>query len=83
MDWPKGLKIAIGSARGLAYLHEDCMYKYIHIIAICYWRLLSDYRFAFSSFLQAILALSTGTSNQLIFFWILISKQRHADSLHI
>ncbi|KAG1342776.1 putative Proline-rich receptor-like protein kinase PERK13 [Cocos nucifera] len=26
MDWPKRLKISIGSARGLAYWDEDCMY---------------------------------------------------------
>uniref|UniRef100_A0A1D1Z7T2 non-specific serine/threonine protein kinase n=1 Tax=Anthurium amnicola TaxID=1678845 RepID=A0A1D1Z7T2_9ARAE len=30
MDWPKRLKIAIGSARGLAYLHEDCHPRIIH-----------------------------------------------------
>ncbi|KAJ6725608.1 PROLINE-RICH RECEPTOR-LIKE PROTEIN KINASE PERK4 [Salix purpurea] len=30
LDWPKRLKIAIGSAKGLAYLHEDCHPKIIH-----------------------------------------------------
>ncbi|XP_020572489.1 proline-rich receptor-like protein kinase PERK13 [Phalaenopsis equestris] len=30
MDWPKRLRIAIGSAKGLAYLHEDCHPRIIH-----------------------------------------------------
>ncbi|KAK1268422.1 Proline-rich receptor-like protein kinase PERK13 [Acorus gramineus] len=30
MEWSKRLKIAVGSARGLAYLHEDCHPKIIH-----------------------------------------------------
>ncbi|XP_021735583.1 proline-rich receptor-like protein kinase PERK15 [Chenopodium quinoa] len=30
MDWPTRLKIAIGSAKGLAYLHEDCSPSIIH-----------------------------------------------------
>ncbi|KAF5200275.1 Receptor-like kinase [Thalictrum thalictroides] len=30
LDWPKRLTIAIGSAKGLAYLHEDCHPRIIH-----------------------------------------------------
>ncbi|KAK7348636.1 hypothetical protein VNO80_23223 [Phaseolus coccineus] len=30
LDWCKRLKIAIGAAKGLAYLHEDCSQKIIH-----------------------------------------------------
>lgn len=30
MSWPTRLKIALGSAKGLAYLHEDCHPKIIH-----------------------------------------------------
>ncbi|CAL9151207.1 unnamed protein product [Musa hybrid cultivar] len=30
MDWPTRLKIAIGSAKGLSYLHEDCHPRIIH-----------------------------------------------------
>ncbi|XP_035548216.1 proline-rich receptor-like protein kinase PERK1 [Juglans regia] len=30
MDWPTRMKIALGSAKGLAYLHEDCQPKIIH-----------------------------------------------------
>ncbi|KAK9706023.1 hypothetical protein RND81_07G099600 [Saponaria officinalis] len=30
MDWPTRLKIAVGAAKGLAYLHEDCHPKIIH-----------------------------------------------------
>ncbi|CAL0330970.1 unnamed protein product [Lupinus luteus] len=30
LDWSKRLKIAIGAAKGLAYLHEDCSQKIIH-----------------------------------------------------
>ncbi|XP_038714114.1 putative proline-rich receptor-like protein kinase PERK6 [Tripterygium wilfordii] len=30
MDWSSRIKIALGSAKGLAYLHEDCHPKIIH-----------------------------------------------------
>ncbi|PKA48852.1 Proline-rich receptor-like protein kinase PERK4 [Apostasia shenzhenica] len=30
MDWPTRMKITIGSAKGLAYLHEDCHPRIIH-----------------------------------------------------
>ncbi|KAF7809298.1 proline-rich receptor-like protein kinase PERK13 [Senna tora] len=30
LDWTKRVKIAIGAAKGLAYLHEDCNPKIIH-----------------------------------------------------
>ncbi len=30
LDWPKRLKICVGIARGLAYLHEDSQPRIIH-----------------------------------------------------
>ncbi|EXB59775.1 Leucine-rich repeat receptor-like protein kinase PXL2 [Morus notabilis] len=30
LDWPKRLKIAIGAARGLCYMHHDCLPPIMH-----------------------------------------------------
>ncbi len=30
LDWPTRLKILVGTARGLAYLHEGCSTRIIH-----------------------------------------------------
>lgn len=30
LDWPSRYKIAVGAARGLAYLHHDCIPHIIH-----------------------------------------------------
>ena len=32
MDFPSRMRIALGSAKGLAYLHEDCMYISLFIL---------------------------------------------------
>lgn len=32
MDWQTRLKIALGSAKGLAYIHEDCKLSYVSVL---------------------------------------------------
>lgn len=32
LDWPTRIKVAAGSARGIAYLHEDCKFLLFHSI---------------------------------------------------
>ncbi|KAK1293349.1 Proline-rich receptor-like protein kinase PERK4 [Acorus calamus] len=34
MDWVTRVKIALGSAKGLAYLHEDCESSAYHLVAL-------------------------------------------------
>lgn len=34
IEWPARLKISLGAAKGLAYLHEDCEFTYIMTLYI-------------------------------------------------
>lgn len=38
LDWATRVKVAVGAARGIAYLHEDCNY----LTLLCFFELLGD-----------------------------------------
>ncbi|XWS54899.1 hypothetical protein CRYUN_Cryun10bG0129300 [Craigia yunnanensis] len=54
MDWPTRLKIALGAAKGLAYLHEDCHPRIIHrdiksaniLLDFCFEAMVADFGLA-------------------------------------
>ncbi|XP_012450093.1 proline-rich receptor-like protein kinase PERK5 [Gossypium raimondii] len=54
MDWPTRLKIALGAAKGLSYLHEDCHPRIIHrdiksaniLLDFCFEAMVADFGLA-------------------------------------
>lgn len=42
LDWVQRQKIALGAAKGLAYLHEDCTNHLLHLLDSCTFALESE-----------------------------------------
>jgi serine/threonine protein kinase len=61
MEWPTRLKIGLGCARGLAYLHEDCHPKIIH-------RDIKSSNILLEENFEAQVRIRSNVSRQLVFF---------------
>ncbi|KAJ4842932.1 hypothetical protein Tsubulata_026106 [Turnera subulata] len=69
LDWSKRVKIAIGSAKGLAYLHEDCKYSVLSqfVIQKLFTETLSQQTYCWMMILkrrQALVEFSTSRTTQ-------------------
>ena len=88
MDWPIRLKIALGSAKGLAYLHEDCEFLLFIVTHKISNLMKFNFIYKFPLFIvihvltgdyfyfQAILRSFIVTSRRPIFFLIINLRQR-------
>lgn len=61
LDWPTRLKIAIGAAKGFAYLHEDCEFIHTHMNSEFLSGFFFPLKFAFFFFSRDLLGNSLGS----------------------